>query len=159
MEILIVIGSILVILGFIGSIVPAIPGPLFSFIALALLYFAKGSGTISLGMLLFFGFSMLILTILNYLVPILGAKYSGASKNGQWGAVIGALLGIVFFPPLGIFLGAMTGAVIGEMRSGKKMNEAMKAGIGVLAGSLMMIVLQSIYSLIVAIYFFIKVFL
>ena len=158
MEILIIIGSILVILGLIGSIVPAIPGPLFSFIGLVLLFISKGAEAVSIGMLVFFGISMLMLTALNYLIPILGARLSGASKKGQWGSVIGALLGIVFFPPLGIFIGALIGAVVGEMHSGKKLNEAMRAGLGVIAGSVMAIILQVVYSLGVTIYFFVKLF-
>lgn len=158
MEILIIIGLILIVLGLVGSVVPAIPGPFLSFIGLVLLFVSKGSGVVSVGMLVFFGISMLILTALNYLIPILGAKYSGASKKGQWGSVIGALLGVVFFPPLGIFIGAMVGAVIGEMQAGKKLNEAMKAGVGVITGSVMAIVLQVIYSFSVAIYFLVKLF-
>lgn len=143
------------ILGIIGSIIPVMPGPIFSFIGLVLLYFGKPD-SISIFSLAIFGAIMVILIIADYVAPILGAKFSGASKSGLIGAVLGCLVGIVFFPPMGMFIGAFIGSVIGEMADGKKSMGAVKAGVGTLLGSVFMIILQAIFSVFAVIYFFIK---
>jgi hypothetical protein len=158
MEALIIIGAILVVLGVIGSVIPAMPGPLLSFSGIVLLFFAKGGETVSLFSLIIFAVAMAILTIIDYAAPILGAKFFGASKKGMVGAIIGALAGIIFFPPLGIFLGAFIGAIIGELYQGKTFEKAARAGAGVMLGSVSVIILQTVFSLWAAIYFFVKVF-
>jgi len=156
MDIWLIVGAVLVVLGIVGSIIPALPGPTLSFIALLILYLVKGSTVFSTTMLIFFAITMIILVFLDYLAPIVGAKFFDATKNGIVGAVISGFLGVVFFPPLGIFLGPFVGAVIGEMMGGKKLEESLRAGLGIFLGSVSVIVLQVIFSTLVAIYFFVK---
>jgi len=158
METLIIIGAVLAIIGIIGSILPVMPGPIFSFIALVLLYVSGGSSAISLATLITFGITMVIITIIDYAAPIIGAKYFGASRYGIWGAIGGAIIGIFLFPPLGIFLGALAGATIGERVGGKDFNQSARAGLGVLMGSISVIVIETIFSIIAAVYFFSKAF-
>ena len=45
---------------------------------------------------------------------MLGSKYSGGSKWGNWGCIIGTLVGLLFLP-WGVILGPFLGAVIGEV--------------------------------------------
>ena len=155
--ILIIVGAILTVLGIVGSFIPALPGPIFGYIGLILLYFGK-PGAISIWSLVIFGIAMLILSLIDYLAPILGAKLSGSSKKGLIGSIAGSLIGIIFFSPLGIFIGALVGAFLGEIIAGKAPEEAVKAGIGTIFGSLAVIILQTIFSLVVAVYFFMKLF-
>jgi uncharacterized protein YqgC (DUF456 family) len=157
MDALVIIGSILMVLGIIGSIIPALPGPVLGYIGLVLLYFAK-PGAISVWSLIVFGISMLMIIVIDYVAPILGAKFSGASKKGLIGAIAGSLVGIIFFPPMGIFLGALLGAFLGELAQGKEPGMAIKAGIGTIFGSILVIVLQTIFSLVMTVYFFLKLF-
>lgn len=157
MSVLLIIASILVILGVIGSLVPAMPGPGLAFIGLLILFLTK-PGSVSLFYLITFGVIMVILIIIDYLAPILGAKFSGASRPGLLGAIVGSLLGIFFFPPVGIFIGAFLGAWVGEIAGGKDATDALRAGIGTLVGSLTVIILETIFSVWLAIYFFIKLF-
>lgn len=157
METILIIASILVVLGIVGSIVPALPGPVLGYIGLVILYFSK-PGSVSVLSLAIFGIAMLILIIIDYVAPILGAKFSGASRNGLIGAITGSILGIIFFPPLGIFIGALIGAFLGELLSGKEPENALKAGIGTILGSLSVIILQTFFAIALAIYFFIKLF-
>ena len=119
METLIIIGAILTILGIVGSIIPAMPGPALGYVGLILLFFAK-SGAISVWSLVIFGLAMLILIAIDYIAPLLGAKFLGASKKGLIGSIAGSLIGIIFFPPLGIFVGALIGAFLGEIMAGKE---------------------------------------
>ena len=157
MDILLIIGSVLMALGIVGSIIPAMPGPIFSFIGLIFLYFGK-PGSVSIFSLAMVGLAMAILVAIDYVAPILGAKFSGASKKGLFGTIAGSLFGIVFFPPLGVFIGAVLGAILGEMVGGKEPLKALKAGVGTLIGSVSVIILQTIFSLFLAVYFFIKLF-
>jgi len=157
MDILLIVGGILVLIGIIGSVVPVIPGPALSFAGLVLLFLSKGSEAVSIFSLIVFAVAMALLVLLDYVAPILGAKFAGASKGALIWAIGGALLGIIFFPPLGIFIGAIVGAIIGEMQNGKEFGDAAKAGLGVVVGSAMTIILQLIYAITAAVYFLVKV--
>ncbi len=110
------------LVGFIGSILPIIPGPPISWAGLLLLKwtdYANDHGAAyenTLWILLFF---VVLVTILDYVVPIMGTKKYGGSKRGVWGATIGVVVGL-FFGPLGIIIGPFLGAYIGEITTGKK---------------------------------------
>ncbi len=157
MDTLVIIGAILALLGVIGSMLPVMPGPIFSLAALVVLYFARGAETISLLTLAIFGLATLLLILIDYVAPVLGAKFSGASKAGLWGSIIGALVGIILFPPAGIFIGAFLGAIAGEIYEGKELRAAVRAGAGTVAGSVAVIALQVIFSLVVLVYYFAKI--
>ena len=134
-----VLGTVLVLLGFIGSILPVIPGPPISWVGLLLLKWtdyitdhgdAYGN---ALWILLFF---VILVTILDYVVPIMGTRKFGGSKRGVWGATIGVVVGLFFGPP-GIILGPFLGAYIGEITTGKKERDALRAAWGSFVGFLL----------------------
>jgi uncharacterized protein len=154
METILLIGAILVILGIIGSIFPGMPGPIFSFAGIVLLFFVEGSETTSIWYMFVFGILLIFLIFADYLAPILGAKLAGSSKKGIYGAIIGALVGIFFIPPMGIFVGALIGAVIGEYYGRKRLVESLKAGLGIILAGAVMLVAQIVYSVAAAIYYF-----
>ena len=134
-----VFGALLVLIGFIGSIMPIIPGPPISWAGFLLLKWTsyvddRGAGyENALWILLFF---VVLVTILDYVVPIMGTKKYGGSKRGVWGATIGVVVGL-FFGPLGIILGPFLGAYIGEITTGKKEREALRAAWGSFVGFLL----------------------
>jgi uncharacterized protein YqgC (DUF456 family) len=134
-----VLGAALVMIGFIGSILPVIPGPPISWVGLLLLKwtdFVNDNGEAygnALWILLFF---VVLVTILDYVVPIMGTKKFGGSKRGVWGATIGVVVGL-FFGPLGIIIGPFLGAFIGEITTGKKEREALRAAWGSFVGFLL----------------------
>jgi len=151
--VLIIIGSIFIIVGLIGCVVPGVPGPPFSFLALVLLSAAKGWEPFSLNFLIIMALITIVVTALDYVVPAAGAKKFGASKYGFWGAVIGMLVGIIFFPPLGMIIGAFLGAITGELVMGKASYDALKAGWGVFVGVMFGMVLKLIASGVMTFYF------
>ena len=134
-----VLGAALVLVGFIGSVLPIIPGPPISWAGLLLLKwtdFVDDHGAAyenALWILLFF---VILVTILDYVVPIMGTKRYGGSKRGVWGATIGVVVGL-FFGPLGIIIGPFLGAYIGEITTGKKDREALRAAWGSFMGFLL----------------------
>ena len=137
--ILAVLGAALVLIGFLGSVLPIIPGPPISWAGLLLLKwtaFVDDHGAAyekTLWILLFF---VILVTILDYVVPIMGTKKYGGSKRGVWGATIGVVVGL-FFGPLGIIIGPFLGAYIGEITTGKKEKEALRAAWGSFVGFLL----------------------
>ena len=154
MDSLLIIASILAIVGIVGSIIPALPGPILGYGALVLLYLSRGADAITPVSLGIFGVFLGLITLIGYIAPIWGARFSGASRRGIWGAVAGSILGLVLFMPLDLFLGAFIGAVLGELSTGKDWPAALKAGIGTLLGSVMVIFLQTVFATAMAGYFF-----
>ncbi len=136
---LIITGTVLMLTGIAGCILPMLPGPPLSFAGLLLLQFT-GRYQFSGGFLLTWSLITLAVTLIDYWIPSWGARKFGAGRPGVWGSVIGLLAGLIFFPPFGIIIGPFAGAVIGESLSGKSSRRALKAGfgsfVGIFAGTL-----------------------
>ena len=148
-----ILGLVVTLLGIIGCLVPILPGPPLSFVALLILSIAKGWQAFSTQFLIIMALITIIVSVIDYIVPAVGAKKYGASKLGVWGSVIGMIIGLIFFPPLGIFLGAFVGAIIGELISGKEGSKALKAGWGVFMGTMIGIVIKLAVSVMMTFYY------
>ena len=133
---LVAAGFLLSLVGLVGCILPVLPGPPLSYAALIVLCLARGWETFSPTFLIVMAAVTVAVTVLDYVVPALGAKRYGATRAGVWGSVFGMLAGIVFFPPFGMFLGAFLGAVLGELAAGRSDREALRAGWGVFLGTM-----------------------
>ena len=144
---LIILGVVLAIVGFAGCIIPIIPGPFLSYLALIILSFARNWEPFSASFLIVMGALTIIITILDYVAPIIGASKSGASKRGIYLSVAGMLLGIFIFPPWGIFIGAFIGGVVGEIFSGRKGKEAFKVGWAIFLGNMVSIGIKIAFSI------------
>jgi uncharacterized protein YqgC (DUF456 family) len=132
----IIIGSIFVLLGIAGCVLPILPGPVLSFLGLLLLALLKQfSPPLTPTLIIIMAILTVVVTIGDYLIPLWGAKRYGATKWGIWGSVIGMAIGI-FFSPFGMLLGAFIGAVTVEWLVQKERGKALKAGWGVFIGSL-----------------------
>ena len=119
MEMPVLIGvGILLFLGFIGSIVPVLPGPLLSYLGLLLYHFFIDR--INSDSLIWIAIAVIVISVLDYFLQIYGVKKSGGGKYAIRGSVVGILLGVFLFPPFGILLGAFIGAFIGGKFEMKK---------------------------------------
>ena len=96
--ILLIIGIILMIVGIIGCLAPVLPGPPLSYIGIILLHFSR-FGQFSNTVLIVLGIVTIVVTVLDYIVPIWGTRKFGGSKYGARGATVGLIVG--FF--LGLF--------------------------------------------------------
>ncbi len=146
---LFIIGILVALVGIAGCLLPVIPGPLVSYAALLIIGLAESWESFSLTFLLIMAAGAVLMTLLDYFVSVAGAGKYGASRAGLWGSVVGTLVGLIFFPPLGIFIGALLGAVAGEMFSGKNTRESLRVGWGVFVGNLVGIGLKFAYCLVV----------
>ena len=156
--ILILSGIICVILGIIGCILPIIPGTPLSYAALILLQLAKEKPVFSQSVLITFAVLTIIVSLIDYFLPLLGAKLYGISRSGIWGTIIGMILGIIFFPPWGMVLGMFIGAILGELKAGKKNSAALKAGLITFIGNVISLFIKLSLSAVMAFYFFIYLF-
>ena len=131
----IVTGAILIFLGLLGSFLPVLPGPPLSFFGLLLPALVhRFSSPLTSTLMIVLALVAAAVTILDYAIPVLGAKRYGTSKWGVWGSVAGMIVGI-FFSPFGMLLGAFVGAVVAEWLYRRQSNQALKAGWGVVVGS------------------------
>jgi uncharacterized protein YqgC (DUF456 family) len=149
---IILVGIVLSLLGILGCLIPALPGPTLNYIAILLIHFT-GIAEFSSRFLIVYLLLNIAVIVFDYVLPIYGAKFYGASSKGIWGSVIGLIVGTIFFPPFGMILGALLGAIVGELIAGKSESEAMRAGMATFVASLIMIVAKLVLSGIMTFYF------
>lgn len=132
---LLIMGILCLIAGLAGCILPMIPGPPVAYAGLLLLHFTDKVQFSTTQLLLWLA-AVVLVQILDYFVPMLGSKYSGGSRWGTRGCLIGTVAGL-FFMPWGIILGPFLGAFAGELMGGGKTGQALKSGLGSLLGFLL----------------------
>ncbi len=149
---IIIVGVVLSLLGLLGCLLPALPGPPLNYIAILLINFT-GIAEFSTRFLIVYLLLNIVVIVFDYVLPVFGAKFYGASKKGIWGSVVGLIIGTFFFPPFGMIFGVLIGAVTGELIAGKSESEALKDGLATFAASLVMIVAKLVLSGIMTFYF------
>jgi len=138
----IAIGSIFVLVGIAGCVLPILPGPVLIFLGLLVLALLKDfSSPLTPTLMIVMAILTVVVTIGDYMIPLWGAKKYGTSKWGIWGSVAGMAIGLLF-SPFGMLLGAVIGAVAVEWLVQKERGKAFKAGWGVIVGSLFGAVLK-----------------
>ena len=154
---LIFLGILLLITGLLGSILPIIPGPPISYAGMVVLHFTDRF-SFSDTTLIVYGIFMVIITVLDYVVPAWGTKKMGGSKYGIWGSTIGLIVGLFFFPPLGLIIGPFAGAFIGEVIKGQTSQVALTSAIGSFLGFVFGTLLKLIYGILVIYHVVIQIF-
>lgn len=140
--VIIILGALLILAGLLGSFLPVLPGPPISYIGLLLLQLTANP-PFSIQFLVIWALIVIAIMVLDNVIPAWGARKYGGSPYGVWGSIIGLIAGI-FFPPLGIVIGPIAGAFLGEMIGGKTSDQAMRAAwgsfVGFLAGTLIKVI-------------------
>lgn len=154
--VLICLALILSIIGVLGCIIPGLPGPPLNFIALMLMQWAFSP--FSTNFIVISAFAVLLVTLLDYLLPVWIAKKFGASREGVIGSMIGLIVGMLF-APIGMVFGLLAGAIIGDLIAGKNFGEAVFSGIGSALGTLFSTGFKLIVSAVLSYYIFKEVIL
>ena len=123
---LIILAGIFIVISIIGSIVPGLPGPPIGMIGVILLHITD-KVDISLTTLIVCAVLTILVSILDYYLPIYSTKKFGGSKYAVRGSIIGMVVGFLF-TPIGVILGTFLGAVIGELLNGSGMVNSLKIG-------------------------------
>lgn len=151
---LLTLGFLLTILGVLGSFLPVLPGPITGWFGLLIIHLTK-IVPINYTFLTITFVIALIIWALDYIIPAIGTKKFGGTRNGVIGSTIGLILGILFFPPFGIIIGPFVGAFIGEMISDRNdSKKALRAAFGSFIGFLTSTFLKFVVAMIfVGLYF------
>ena len=123
---LIILAGIFIVISIIGSIVPGLPGPPIGMIGVILLHITD-KVDISLTTLIVCAVLTILVSILDYYLPIYSTKKFGGSKYAVRGSIIGMVVGFLF-TPIGVILGTFLGAVIGELLNGSDMVNSLQIG-------------------------------
>ncbi|ABL65749.1 DUF456 domain-containing protein [Chlorobium phaeobacteroides] len=128
-----ILAGALIVAGFAGLVIPALPGIVLVFAGLIIAAWAENFvfvGPVTIAVLS-------VLTIVAYLADFaagaLGAKKFSAGGYAAGGAAIGALGGMLFGIP-GIIIGPFLGAVAGELMVRRDLRAAGLAGLGTWIG-------------------------
>lgn len=126
--------AIVMAVGLVGTIFPFVPGVTLIWAAALVYGFLVGFGTI--------GFAVVgVLTIIlaasvakSVLVPRRMAEGQGVSRWSQIVAAVGAVLGLVFIPFVGVFVGALLGLFGAELAHHRDVAAAGRATVAVAKG-------------------------
>lgn len=129
------LAALLIVLGFAGLILPALPGLPLVFAGLVVLAWAENFAYVGWVTLSLLGLLALLSYGVDFLAAALGARKFGASPRAVTGAALGALVGLFFGLP-GIVLGPFVGAVVGEFSRRASATAATQAGVGATLGLL-----------------------
>ncbi len=128
-----VLAGVLWAVGVVGCVVPALPGPPVAYAGfLCLLWTSRSPGW---GWTVAAGVAVAVVTVLDFVASAWGARKFKCSKWGAWGGVIGAFVGLMFFP-VGLLAGPFAGAIAGELIAGRSFTEGVNSGIGAVLGFL-----------------------
>ncbi len=131
---LIIFGGILMLVGLAGCVLPFLPGPPLCYLALLIQQLQTDPPYTTRFLVIWAGITVLV-TLLDYLIPIYGTKKFGGTRYGMWGCVIGLLAGL-WVGPLGLILGPFVGAFVGELIGNAGSEHAFRAALGSFVGFL-----------------------
>lgn len=127
---LIILSFILILAGFAGSILPALPGPPLAYLGLLITFFTSYR-PLGPGWLVAYAVMVLAMALCDWWLPALAIRLTKGSRNGIRGANIGMIAGLFIPLPFGIFIGALLGSFVGELVEGKSRRQALTASFGV----------------------------
>lgn len=126
----------LVVVGVIGTVLPALPGAPLVFLGLLVAAWADHFQKVG-----WFTLSVLaILTILTFVVDFMAASFGAKRVGASWLALAGAAVGMIvglFFNIPGLILGPFLGAVLGEYLARRDWAQARRVGFGTWLGMLL----------------------
>src|SRR5688572_15065087 len=147
----IILGVLLMLTGLAGCVLPFLPGPPLCFAAL-LIQQLKTDPPFSATFLWIWAGVALVVTLLDYVIPLYGTKKFGGTTYGMWGCTIGLIVGF-FLGPIGIIAGPFIGAFIGEMMANSDSKKALRAALGSFIGFLLGTVIKLVVCAVMLWYF------
>ena len=128
-----IIAAALVIIGLVGTVLPALPGAMLIVAGLVVGAWADNFTKVSVWTLVVIGIIGAASYLVDFAAAALGAKKFGASPRAMVGAGLGTLLGLFLGLP-GIIIGPFLGAIIGELTVHRDLAKVGKAGLAAWVG-------------------------
>jgi uncharacterized protein len=139
-----ILSGALILAGFAGIVLPALPGTLLVFAGIMLGAWIDDFTRVGWVPLASIAVLALLAWVMDYVAAMLGAKRAGASRLAIAGAVVGTVAGI-FMGLLGLLFMPLVGAAVGEFITRRQHGQALRVGVatwlGLLAGMLAKFVL------------------
>lgn len=127
------VAIMLVVVGIIGVVVPAVPGTVAVFLGLLLAAWADNFTKVEWQTLVVLGVLTLASFGVDFYTTNLATRTVGASRLALVGAAVGVFVGL-FFGVVGVIIGPFLGAFLGELIVRKDVKQAGKAGAGAWLG-------------------------
>lgn len=124
---------VLIVVGMVGIVMPAVPGTWLIFGGLVLAAWADDFTRVGVWTLVVIGVIAAASYTIDFVAAAAGAKKLGASKRAMVGAALGTLAGLVFGLP-GLIVGPFVGAVLGELSMDRDWKKAGRAGVAAWIG-------------------------
>lgn len=145
------------IAGILGTILPILPGAVLVYAGILLYGLMTHFKTLGLYFFVIQTAVLILTFFIDYWASAYGTKRFGGSKQAAWGAVIGAILGLAVFGPLGVIIGPFLGAVLAELLRGTPLPQTLRVGVGTIVGTLGGAALKIIAEVLMILYFFIRI--
>ncbi|MCB1625553.1 MAG: DUF456 domain-containing protein [Pseudomonadales bacterium] len=129
------LGLALILIGLVGTLLPALPGVVAIFGGVFLIAWIDGFEKIGVFPLVVLAVLTSLAFVVDIVSALLGAKRVGASRTALVGAALGTLFGLPF-GLFGLILGPFAGAVIGEFITRQRLDDAARVGFGAWMGLL-----------------------
>ena len=127
------VAVILVGVGIVGIVLPALPGTILIFAGLLIGAWADDFTRVGPAMLVLIAIIGIATYGVDFVATALGAKHLGASKRAMVGAALGTVLGLFLGLP-GIIIGPFLGAIAGELTVHRDWKRVGKAGLAAWIG-------------------------
>ena len=128
---LLILGALFILFGFIGSFLPVVPGLPISLLGILIMQWtiAPFSSAFIWGWTI----AIVLFSVLDNFIPAWTSQKTGGTRYGFWGSLFGMIVGIGF-PPIGFIIGPLIGAFLGEIMGGQGQEQALMAAWGSFLG-------------------------
>jgi uncharacterized protein YqgC (DUF456 family) len=151
-----IVALAVMLVGVVGTFLPALPGLPLIWLAMLGFGFVEGFREMTPAFLVITLLVVAATQVAEHYARAWGARRFGAGRAGAWGAVIGSIAGL-FFMPIGLVLGPFLGALLAELLAGRSGEEAIRAGFGGLVGVLGSVAVNVVVALSLTLAFVLKV--
>lgn len=151
-----IVASLFFAAGIVGTFAPVLPGSPLIWLGMLIFGFMTGFEKLNWVFFLLQGLLAAAVMGVDYLATALGSRYFGASKAAVFGALLGLVVGLFFFP-IGLLVGPFAGAVLLELIFTRESNTALRSGLGAVIGFWSGIILKLILETGIIVWFFIEV--
>jgi len=143
-----VIAGLLVVIGFVGLVMPILPGIVFIFGGLLLGAWTDDFTLVSKTTMVIIGVISLFAAGVDFIASYFTVKQAQASRLALVGTIVGAVVGL-FFGVIGLIVGPIIGAAVGEYMARRNSTDATRVGIAAGLGFVLAIVAKMVFAIIV----------